>query len=87
MGLIEISPLWIIAALIDIVFKLTALIIIPKGRKPTAAMAWLLAVFFLPYVGIFLFLIIGSFRLPATRRMASVGSAPPSAWRRSPSWR
>ena len=59
---------WIVAALVDLAIKITALIVIPRRRKPTAAMAWLLAIFLIPYVGILLFLLIGSFRLPKKRR-------------------
>src|SRR5215207_2988519 len=59
---------WIIAALVDLAIKIAALIIIPRRRKPTAAMAWLLAIFLIPYVGIILFLLIGSFTLPKKRR-------------------
>lgn len=59
---------WTIAFLIDLAIKVAALILVPKGRKPTAAMAWLLAIFLIPYVGILLFLIIGSVRLPEKRR-------------------
>ncbi|MET0297981.1 MAG: PLDc N-terminal domain-containing protein, partial [Microbacterium sp.] len=59
---------WTIAFLVDLAIKVAALILVPKGRKPTAAMAWLLAIFLIPYVGIVLFLLIGSVRLPAKRR-------------------
>lgn len=45
-----------------------AIIVIPRNRRPTAAMAWLLAVFFIPYVGVILFLVIGNPRLPRARR-------------------
>ena len=55
-------------ALGHIVIVIAALIVIPKRRKPTAAMAWLLAIILLPYVGVLLFLLIGSFRLPKKRR-------------------
>ena len=55
-------------ALGHIVIVIVALIVIPKRRKPTAAMAWLLAIILLPYVGVLLFLLIGSFRLPKKRR-------------------
>ena len=54
--------------LIDLVIRITALIIIPRDRKPTAAMAWLLAIFFIPLVGIFFFLLLGSPKLPRKRR-------------------
>lgn len=61
---------WFIAFLIDLAIKIAALIIIPRRRKPTAAMAWLLAIFLIPYIGILLFLLIGNFRLPKKRRDA-----------------
>ncbi|WP_149084407.1 MULTISPECIES: cardiolipin synthase [Microbacterium] len=62
---------WWVAAFIlvlDIVIRITAIIVIPRNRRPTAAMAWLLAVFFIPVVGVFLFLLIGNPRLPRARR-------------------
>ena len=61
---------WFAAFLValDIVIRVTAIIVIPRNRRPTAAMAWLLAVFFIPFVGVFLFLLIGNPRLPRARR-------------------
>ncbi|TDE92829.1 cardiolipin synthase [Occultella glacieicola] len=56
------------AFLIDLAIKIAALIIIPRHRKPTAAMAWLLAIMLIPFIGILLFLLIGSVRLPKRRR-------------------
>lgn len=53
---------------IDLVIRLVALVVIPRNRLPTAAMAWLLAVFFIPVVGVLLFLLIGSPQLPRRRR-------------------
>ena len=52
----------------DLVIRIAALIIVPRDRKPTAAMAWLLAIFLIPFVGILLFLLIGNVRLPKKRR-------------------
>jgi len=60
--------IWATAALADLAIKVVALIVIPRRRKPTAAMAWLLAIFMIPFIGILLFLLIGNFRLPAKRR-------------------
>jgi cardiolipin synthase len=60
--------IWLIAFLADLAIKVLALIFIPRHRKPTAAMAWLLAIFLIPFVGILLFLLIGNFRLPKKRR-------------------
>ncbi len=58
-----------ILILADLAIRIAALIIIPRDRKPTAAMAWLLAIFLIPFVGIILYLLIGNIRLPK-RRMA-----------------
>ncbi len=62
---------WLIAAfllILDLAIRITAIIVIPRNRRPTAAMAWLLAIFFMPFVGVFLFLVIGNPRLPRARR-------------------
>src|SRR6188472_801790 len=60
--------IWTIAFLADLAIKVLALIFIPRHRKPTAAMAWLLAIFLIPFIGILLYLLIGNFRLPKKRR-------------------
>ncbi|WP_420833584.1 cardiolipin synthase [Salinibacterium metalliresistens] len=52
----------------DFIVRVLALIYIPRNRRPQTALAWLLAIFFIPYVGILLFLIVGSARLPKKRR-------------------
>ena len=48
--------------------RIAAIIIVPRNRRPTAAMAWLLAIYFIPLIGVFLFLLIGNPRLPRKRR-------------------
>lgn len=53
---------------IDLGVRIAALIIVPRNRRPQTAMAWLLAIFFIPYVGILLFLLLGNARLPKHRR-------------------
>ena len=53
---------------IDLTIRVLALIYVPRNRRPQTAMAWLLAIFFLPYVGILLFLMLGSRKLPKGRR-------------------
>lgn len=58
--------LLIIAA--DITIRVLAVIYIPRNRRPQTAMAWLLAIFFIPWVGIILFLLVGSRKLPKKRR-------------------
>ncbi|MGX5681040.1 cardiolipin synthase [Schumannella luteola] len=52
----------------DITIRVLAVIYIPRNRRPQTALAWLLAIFFIPYVGIILFLLLGSHRLPKKRR-------------------
>lgn len=59
---------WSLAVLVHAAIVITALIVIPRGRKPTAAMAWILLIVVLPGVGVVLYLVIGSVRLPAKRR-------------------
>jgi cardiolipin synthase len=58
----------VVALAIDFTARILALIFVPKNRRPQTALAWLLAIWFLPYVGIILFLILGRARLPRTRR-------------------
>ena len=58
---------WLLVAA-DLAIRITALIIVPRDRKPTAAMAWLLAIFLIPFVGIVLFLLIGNVKLSKRRR-------------------
>jgi cardiolipin synthase len=53
---------------IDFSIRVLAVIFIPRNRRPQTATAWLLAIFFLPYVGAILFLIFGSRKLPRKRR-------------------
>ncbi|MEZ3157198.1 cardiolipin synthase [Microbacterium sp. BWR-S6Y] len=61
---------WLVITLfvVDLVVRIAAVIIVPRNRRPTAAMAWLLAIYFIPFVGVFLFLLIGNPRLPRKRR-------------------
>jgi len=61
---------WLILALIalDLSIRIVAIIVVPRNRRPTSGMAWLLAIFFVPYVGILLFWLIGNPKLPRKRR-------------------
>ena len=58
----------IVAILVDLVIRVVALIVVPRNRRPGSAMAWLLAIFFIPYIGVLFFLLIGSPRLSRRRR-------------------
>ncbi|MEP6478226.1 MAG: cardiolipin synthase [Rhodoglobus sp.] len=53
----------------DFVIKVVAVIFVPRNRRPQTATAWLLAIFLLPsFIGVALFLLFGSRRLPRKRR-------------------
>jgi cardiolipin synthase A/B len=52
----------------DLVVKVLAVIYVPRNRRPQTALAWLLAIFLLPYVGIALYLLAGNWLLPKKRR-------------------
>ena len=64
------DPTWwvVLVFVTDLIIRITAIIVVPRNRRPTAAMAWLLAIYFIPYVGVLLFLLIGNPRLPRKRR-------------------
>jgi len=59
--------IWVILVVIDLGIRIAALIIVPRRRKPSSAMAWLLAIFLIPFVGILFFLVIGRAKLPKKR--------------------
>ncbi|MEF2977063.1 cardiolipin synthase [Subtercola sp. YIM 133946] len=54
--------------LFDLGVRITAIIVVPRNRRPSSAMAWLLAIFLIPYLGLIVFLLIGSYKLPKKRR-------------------
>ncbi|MFV0319550.1 MAG: cardiolipin synthase [Microbacterium sp.] len=60
---------WVLVVMVfDLTVRIAAIIIVPRNRRPTAAMAWLLAIYFIPLIGVLLFLLIGNPRLPRKRR-------------------
>ena len=67
--MLELSwPHWgTIAILADWAIRLVMLPIVPTRRSPEAAKGWLLLIFFLPWVGIVAYLLIGRPRLPRWR--------------------
>ena len=58
--------------LVDFFVRLWLLLYIPKKRKPTAAMSWLLLIFIVPVFGTLTFLILGTTKLSRPRRRAQV---------------
>ncbi len=59
----------VIALVVDFGLRIVAIIVVPRNRRPTSATAWLLTVFFIPYIGWLFFLVIGSYKLPKQRRL------------------
>jgi cardiolipin synthase len=57
----------VVALAVDFAIRVVAVIVVPRNRRPTSGMAWLLAIFFLPYFGALLFLMIGYRTLPKRR--------------------
>jgi cardiolipin synthase len=66
---IDIASWILIAALIaDFIIRVIAIIVVPRNRRPATAVAWLMAIFFIPYLGALFFLLLGSYKLPKKRR-------------------
>ena len=64
----NISIVAIAVPAVSFLLSIAALLIVPRNRKPSAGMAWLLVIFLVPYVGWILFLILGTNKLPKNRR-------------------
>ncbi len=58
----------VLLSIADLVIRVLAVGIIPGNRRPTTAMAWLLGIFFVPFLGLILFLLFGNFKLSRKRR-------------------
>ena len=63
---VEAGALLLVALHAVIVFVAT--VYLSANRRPSAAIAWILAIIFIPYVGALVFLLIGVGRLPRSRR-------------------
>ncbi|WP_299037846.1 phospholipase D-like domain-containing protein [uncultured Pseudokineococcus sp.] len=53
---------------VDMAIRVLALVSVPRGRLPSAGLAWLLAIFFLPILGGLAYLVIGRPDLPRERQ-------------------
>ncbi len=53
---------------LDFVIRVVSVIVVPRNRRPSTGIAWLMAIFVLPFAGFLLFLLIGSYKLPKSRR-------------------
>lgn len=58
----------VLLLILDLIVRVIAVIVVPRNRRPTAGMAWLLAIFFIPYLGVLFFVLIGNPKLPKHRR-------------------
>ena len=60
----------IVAAVVaaDASLRIASLVVVPRNRRPQTAIAWLMAIFFIPIIGLPLFLLVGRARLPRTHR-------------------
>jgi cardiolipin synthase len=56
----EVSLLTVALYLLDLAIKVVALGLVPEGRRPSSATAWLLLILFLPVIGLMAFWLIGS---------------------------
>ncbi|TFD10027.1 cardiolipin synthase [Cryobacterium sp. TMT1-2-2] len=59
----------LLALIADFSVRVVAIIVVPRNRRPMSGMAWLLTIFFIPYLGVLLFLMIGYRTLPKKRRL------------------
>src|SRR6478672_10693365 len=57
-----------LVGLVGWILRLVMLFIVPVNRKPSSATAWLMLIFLLPYIGLIIFLLIGSPKLSRHRR-------------------
>ena len=62
-----------LAIVADWAIRLVMLPIVPTRRSPEAAKGWLLLIFFLPWVGLVAYLLIGRPRLAALATRAPAG--------------
>ena len=57
-----------VLAVLQVLLLLAALVVVPRGRRPSSALAWILLVLAIPLAGVLLFAVIGSPKLPRGRR-------------------
>jgi len=58
----------LLALAVHVLIVLAGAVYVSTNRKPSSAIAWVMAFIFIPVVGILFFLLIGSWRLPKHRR-------------------
>src|SRR5215212_9253989 len=72
MAFFGINPLGLaptaVVVVVEALLLAIALVVAPRNRRPSSALAWILLVVVLPLAGLVLFLLIGSPKLPKARR-------------------
>jgi cardiolipin synthase A/B len=58
----------VVLVLLEVALFVVALLVAPRNRQPTAALAWILVIVAVPILGLGLFLLIGNPKLPEGRR-------------------
>ncbi len=66
--LLDVDLMALLMLLIHAVLALTAVVMVSTNRRPSAAIAWVLAIVFIPFLGALAFLFVGNGRLPKKRR-------------------
>lgn len=66
--MISINIVALLLFVLEVLLVLVAAIYVSANRKPSSAIAWVLAVIFIPVIGILFFLLVGTGRLPKHRR-------------------
>lgn len=68
--MLDIPLLGLLYYTLEWVLRVAAVFVVPRRRKPTSGMAWLMFIFLLPIPGWIAFMVIGSNKLPRFRRQA-----------------
>jgi cardiolipin synthase A/B len=55
--------------LVSLIIPFVMLVFVPVNRRPSSATAWLLLIFMVPYIGLVIFLLLGSPKLTVKRRL------------------
>ena len=66
--MISINVVTVLLFVAEVLLVLLAAIYVSANRKPSSAIAWILAVIFIPVIGILFFMLVGTGRLPQHRR-------------------
>ena len=64
----EIETFALVLIAVHVVVGFTATVLVSANRSPSSAIAWVLTIVFIPYLGAIAFLLVGFGRLPARRR-------------------